>query len=128
MLAVESRRLSGEKVQWDRVAGECIDHQHVKTLRLFACQCKPPIAIYDFDFRARVTKISEDILRNRRHGWIDLVEANAVARAAIRSDCPRAQANHSDVPCTPLATETQRQPDTGVLRVVTRRNPAQLLG
>src|SRR5579862_5919379 len=89
-------------MHWDGVACECVEYQHVESLRTsisqFAFHRKPRVAGDDLYSRARIPQIGEvaALICDFSDGWIDLVEANVVAGQPVCRNRSDSEANRPD--------------------------------
>ena len=94
---VERDGLGSEQVQRDGVAGEGVDGEDVELLRSFASKRGAGVAFGEGDLRSRVAEVGEEVLRDGEDERVDLVEADAVARAAVGGERAGAEADDADV-------------------------------
>src|SRR3954462_11266213 len=90
VLLVQLERLTRNQVHRNRVAGESINSDYVIVLRWFVGHRDARVAVHDLDFRLAVAQICEVTLGDWRHGGVDVIEANDVARLPERRDRARA--------------------------------------
>src|SRR5215510_15112777 len=96
MAKVDGECLRGQEMYRDRIARERIDRQHVEPLRRLALERQAGVAEHDLDLRRRVREIRELVSRELDHLRVDLVDAERVARAALRSEPAGTETDHPD--------------------------------
>ena len=138
MLSEHLDALLCQQVHRYRVAAEGIHGQHVEPLRLgggnFLLHLDPRIAQHDLHLGRRIASIGEILVGNPDHVRIDFVEADRVARFAVRRQRAATQPDNSD-PQRPLVGRGggaawvifERHADAALEPVVGRR-PAALGG
>ena len=80
---IERDGFRGEQMQGDRVTREGIDSEYIEVLGGFARESAASVAICKTDLCSRVAEVGEEVLRDRADQWVDLVEADTVARMAV---------------------------------------------
>src|SRR5208337_2812016 len=128
MTSVKCNRLSGEQMEWNSVSGECVDHQHVEVLWGLGGERGSRVSFYDIDSRGRLANVGEEVVRDGRDGWIDLVKLDSIAGLAVGCDGPHTQADDPDVPRATLAALMQSDADARIVSVVGRGRASQFIG
>src|SRR5581483_9183437 len=87
---------SRDEVHRNRIAGECVDHEHIEALRRLALETQARIAQCDLDGGVAVGEIAELAACDRRHSGIDVVEPVHVALRTPHGQRARTEADHTD--------------------------------
>jgi hypothetical protein len=85
------------------------------------------VPFYDLDLGSGVSDIRKGILRDDRHGRVDIVKADVVARAAIRRQSACAEADDAYIAGAVLTAETKGEAHAGVTGVIRRRGVAEFV-
>ena len=93
---IRLERLARDEVHRNRVAREGVDREHVEALRRLALERETRVTQRGLGARGAVAEKAELAARDLDDVRVDVVEAVAVARAPVRGDGARAQADHPD--------------------------------
>src|SRR6478735_4229571 len=98
MSLIDLECLERDEVDGNRIARKRVDDDDVVSLRLFVGHRDAGIANHDIDVGRGAAEIGELFSRYVLHSGVDVVEANVVARLAVRGDRPSAKSDDADSP------------------------------
>ena len=126
MAAIEGDCLRCEQMDWNGVAGEGVEHQHIVRRRGFvASDREAGVSEYDVDRRLRVAQIGEEGTGEAFDEGIDFVEGDVVSGLAVGGEGAGAETDDADATRPVVTAKIEGEADTGVVGVVGRGQGAK---